>query len=133
MCGRHINLRGKQINKTQRILPASVKGQTKAIADAASLSFRALDHRIDDGLAIVARDWNALTPYLQEMQRRLSAPGKRTDLRKGAPLGLTWTAWVVSKRSILGRSLRSVQRLLRGKTQASLNWNRTTKSREVLL
>src|SRR5271170_1446936 len=132
MCGLHIISRRKQISKTQRILPASVKGQIKAIANAASLSFRSLDHRIDDGLAIVARDWNALIPYLLEMQRRLSAPGKRTDLRKGAPLGLTWTAWVVSKRCILGRSLRSVQRLLRGKTQASLNWNRTASCREVL-
>jgi len=82
MCGRHIISRRKQIIKTQRIFPASVKGQIKAIADAASLSFRALDHRIDDGLAIVARDWNALIPYLLEMQRRLSAPGKRTDLLK---------------------------------------------------
>ena len=130
MCGRHIISRRKQVSKTQRILPANAKGQIKAIA--ASLSFRVLDHRIDDGLAIVAKDWNALIPYLLEMQRRLSAPGTRTDLRKGAPLGLTWTAWVVGKRRILGRSLRSVQRLLRGKTEASLNWNRTTKCREVL-
>jgi hypothetical protein len=119
------------ISKAQRILPSSVKGQIKAIADAASLSFRALDHKIDDGLAIVARDWTALTPYLLEMQRRLSAPGKRNDLRKGAPVGLTWTVWVESKRSMLGRSLRSVQRLLKGKTQASLDWHRTTKCREV--
>jgi hypothetical protein len=51
--------------------------------------------------------------------RRLSAPGRRTDLRKGAPAGLTWTAWVQSKRKKLGRSLRSVQRLLSGKTEAS--------------
>jgi len=43
-------------------------------------------------------------------------------LRKGAPIGLTWTQWVESKRSKLGRSLRSVQRLLRGKTEASRNW-----------
>jgi site-specific DNA-methyltransferase (adenine-specific) len=121
-----------EISKTQRTLPASVKGQIKAIADAASLPFRALNHKIDDGLAIVARDWNALIPYLLEMQRRLSAPGKRTDLRKGAPVGLTWTVWVETKKSMLGRSLRSVQRLLKGKTQASLEWHRTTKCREVL-
>ncbi len=121
-----------EISKNQRLLPPSVQGQIKAIADAASLSFRALDHKIDNGLAIVARDWNALIPYLLEMQRRLSAPGKRTDLRKGAPSGLTWTAWVDSKRHMLGRSLRSVQRLLKGRTQASLEWNRTTKCREVL-
>jgi hypothetical protein len=70
----------------------------------------------------LARDWNALVPYLLEMHRRLSAPGRRTDLRKGAPAGLTWTAWVESKRAKLGRSLRSVQRLLRGKTEASRNW-----------
>jgi len=133
MSGRHVISQRKQISKAQRILPTSVKGQIKAIADAASLSFRALDHRIDDGLAIVARDWNALIPYLLEMQRRLSAPGKRTDLRKGAPLGLAWTAWVVSKRSMLGRSLRSVQRLLRGKTQASLEWHRTPRPSVVRL
>jgi len=115
-----------------RIPYSGGEGQIKAIADAASLPFRALDNKIDDGLAIVARDWNALIPYLLEMQRRLSVPGKRTDLRKGAPVGLTWTAWVDSKRHMLGRSLRSVQRLLRGKTQASLNWNRTTKCRAVI-
>lgn len=122
-----------EIGKAYAILPPGVKGQIKAIADAASLSFRALDHRIDDGLAIVARDWNALIPYLLEMQRRLSAPGKRTDLRKGAPTGLAWTTWVESKRSILGRSLRSVQRLLKGRTQASLEWHRTPRRTVVRL
>jgi hypothetical protein len=76
-----------------------VKGQIKSIADAASLSFRALDERIDEGLGLVAKDWNALLPYMLEMNRRLSAPGKRSDLRKGAPVDLTWTAWVDSKRS----------------------------------
>lgn len=119
------------IDKARRILPPSVKGQIRTFADAASLSFKVLDGKIDDGLAIVARDWKSLIPYLSEMQRRLSAPGKRTDLRKGAPAGLTWTAWVDTKRSMLGRSLRSVQRLLQGRTQASLGWNRTTKCREV--
>jgi modification methylase len=120
-----------EIDKAKRILPPSVKGQIRTFADAASLSFKALDGKIDDGLAIVARDWNSLIPYLSEMQRRLSAPGKRTDLRKGAPAGLTWTTWVETKRSMLGRSLRSVQRLLQGRTQASLSWNRTPKCREV--
>ena len=120
-----------EVSKTQRILPPSVRGQIKAISNAASLSYRALNEKIDDGLAIVARDWNALIPYLLEMQRRLSAPGKRTDLRKGAPVGLTWTTWVDSKRHMLGRSLRSVQRLLKGRTQASLEWHRTTPCREV--
>jgi modification methylase len=120
-----------EIDKAKRILPPSVKGQIRTFADAASLSFKALDGKIDDGLAIVARDWKSLIPYLSEMQRRLSAPGKRTDLRKGAPAGLTWTTWVETKRSMLGRSLRSVQRLLQGRTQASLRWNRTPKCREV--
>jgi site-specific DNA-adenine methylase len=119
----------------RRSLPVSVKAQIKSIADAASLSFRALDARIDEGLGIVAKDWNLLLPYMLEMQRRLSAPGRRTDLRKGAPVGLTWTAWVESKRAILGRSLRSVQRLLKGKTEASQGWkarpNLTTVCREV--
>jgi modification methylase len=122
-----------EISKTQRLLPPSVQGQIKAISNAASLSFRALDHTIDDGLALVARDWNALIPYLLEMQRRLSAPGKRTDLRKGAPTGLTWTAWVETKKSMLGRSLRSVQRLLKGRTQASIEWHRTPRPSVVRL
>jgi hypothetical protein len=109
--------------------------QIRAISNAASLSFDALDAKIDEGLGIVAKNWAALVPYLLEMQRRLSAPGKRTDLRKGAPVGLTWTAWVETKRSMLGRSLRSVQRLLKGKTEASQSWkarpNLTTDCREV--
>jgi hypothetical protein len=116
----------------RHFLPATVKGQIRAIADASSLSFKALDQRIDDGLGLVAKDWNALIPYLLEMNRRLSAPGKRTDLRKGAPVDLSWTAWIESKRSMLGRSLRSVQRLLQGKTEASKNWTHlTTDCREV--
>ena len=78
-----------EVDKARRVLPPSVKGQIRAIADAASLSFNALDEKIDEGLGIVARDWAALIPYLLEMNRRLSAPGKRTDLRKGAPAGLT--------------------------------------------
>jgi len=47
------------------------------------------------------------------------AHGKRTDLRKGAPVNLTWTEWVQSKRHKLGRSLRTIQYMLRGKTEAS--------------
>jgi hypothetical protein len=94
----------------------------RAFADPTSLPFSALDAEIDSGLEIVARDWSNLVPYLLEMHRRLSAPGKRTDLRRDAPAGLTWTAWVESKRHKLGRSLRSVQRLLRGKTEASRMW-----------
>ena len=104
------------------VLPPALSSRLRTLADAASLSFPALNARIDEGLEIVAKDWNAIVPYLLEMNRRLSAPGKRTDLRKGAPAGLTWTAWVESKRSKIGRSLRSVQRLLRGKTEASKNW-----------
>jgi len=60
-----------------------------------------------------------LVPYLLEMNRRLSAPGRRTDLRKGAPVGLSWTAWVESKRHKLGRSLRTIQYLLKGQTESS--------------
>jgi site-specific DNA-adenine methylase len=108
-----------EIEKSQRILPPSVKGQIKAIADAASLPFRALDTNIDDGLDVVAKDFTALIPYLLEMHRRLSAPGKRNDLRKGAPADLTWIDWVESKRHKLGRSLRTIQYMLQGKTDAS--------------
>jgi hypothetical protein len=115
-----------EIGKARHFLSPSVKGQIRAIADAVSLSFNALDERIDEGLEIVARDWAALIPYMMEMNRRLSAPGKRTDLRKGAPSGLTWTAWVESKRHKLGRSLRTIQYMLKGKTEAS-------RERQVLL
>ena len=103
-------------------LPLALNIRLRPLDDAASLSFTALDAKIEAGLQTVANDWNALIPYLLEMNRRLSAPGKRTDLRKDAPAGLTWTQWAESKRNKLGRSLRSVQRLLRGKTEASKNW-----------
>jgi hypothetical protein len=73
-----------------------------------SLPFADLDAQIDRRLRAVVNDLNSLSPYLIEMHRRLSAPGKRTDLRKGAPADLTWTAWVRSKRHLLGRGLRSV-------------------------
>jgi site-specific DNA-adenine methylase len=109
-------------NKSHHLLPPGLDAKLLTMADAASLSFPALNERIDEGLETVAKDWTAVVPYLLEMNRRLSAPGKRNDLRKGAPAGLTWTAWVESKRIKLGRSLRSVQRLLRGKTEASKNW-----------
>jgi site-specific DNA-adenine methylase len=108
-----------EVDKSKRILPPSVKGQLRSIADAASLSFNALDVRIDLGLDVVARDFSVLVPYLLEMNRRLSAPGRRTDLRKGAPVGLTWTMWVETKRHKLGRSLRTIQYMLKGKTDAS--------------
>jgi site-specific DNA-adenine methylase len=101
-------------------LPVALNRKLRTLADAASLSFAALDAEIDEGLQTVANDWSALVPFLLEMHRRLSAPGKRTDLRKDAPSGLTWTQWVESKRKKLGRSLRTIQHLLRGKTQASL-------------
>jgi site-specific DNA-adenine methylase len=127
-----LSIRGEQQPRTEclwsnfaaasgdrRTLPPALNGRLRILADATSLSFVALDAKIDEGLETVAKDWNALVPYLLEMNRRLSAPGKRTDLRKGAPTDLTWTAWVESKRGRLGRSLRSVQRLLSGKTEAS--------------
>jgi len=64
------------------------------LTEASKLSFSALDAKIDEGLQTGANDLSALVPYLLEMHQRLSAPGRRTDLRKGAPAGLTWTAWV---------------------------------------
>jgi modification methylase len=121
-----------EVDKARRVLPPSVKGQIKAIADAASLSFRSLDERIDDGLNIVAQDWNALIPYLLEMNRRLSAQGTRSDLRKGAPAGLTWMQWVESKRHKLGRSLRTIQYLLKGQTAASKTRQALAQARERL-
>jgi hypothetical protein len=106
-------------SRNRRSLPVALNRKLRTLADAASLSFSDLDKTIDQGLEKIAKDWNALVPYLLEMNRRLSAPGRRSDLRKGAPSDLTWTAWVESKRDRLGRSLRSVQRLLSGKTEAS--------------
>ena len=100
-------------------LPSTLSSTLRTLTDAASLSFTALDAKIDNGLEIVGRDWNAVVPYLLEMHRRLCAPGRRTDLRKGAPANLTWTEWVQSKKQKLGRSLRSIRRLLQGKTEAS--------------
>ncbi len=100
-------------------LPPAFRNKLKSLADAASLSFPALDAQIDQRLRAVVNDLNALLPYFLEMHRRLCAPGKRTDLRRGAPPELTWTAWVESKRHKLGRSLRTIQHLLHGKTEAS--------------
>jgi hypothetical protein len=100
-------------------LPPVLRPRLRIQDNAASLSFTALDQKIDVGLQTVANDFSALVPYLLEMHRRLSAPGRRSDLRKGAPCGLSWTGWVNSKRSKLGRSLRTIQHLLRGKTEAS--------------
>jgi hypothetical protein len=108
-----------EIDKSLRVLPPSVKGQLRSIADAAALSFKDLDEKIDQGLDVVAKDFSVLVPYLLEMNRRLSAPGKRNDLRKGAPSGLSWTAWVETKRHKLGRSLRTIQYMLKGQTESS--------------
>ena len=60
-----------------------------------------------------------------EMKRRLSVPGKRTDLGKGALSTLSWMRWVQSKRKGLGMRLRTVQYMLLGKTKPS-------KAREAL-
>src|SRR5580704_11960868 len=105
-------------------LAVSARRRLRTFSEPASMRFSDLNTTIDVGLERIAKDWNALLPYLTEMHKRLSAPGRRTDLRKDAPSDLTWTAWVESKRHKLGRSLRSVQRLLRGKTEASRNWQR---------
>jgi hypothetical protein len=108
-----------EVDKAQRLRPPSVRGQIRSITDAASLSFSALDAKIDHGLDVVAKDFSVLVPYLLEMNRRLSAPGRRSDLRKGAPANLSWTQWVETKRHKLGRSLRTIQYLLKGRTQSS--------------
>ena len=114
-------------------LPAVLRPRLRIQDAAASLSFTVLDAKIDQGLQTVARDFGALVPYLLEMHRRLSAPGRRNDLRKGAPRGLTWTQWVNSKRSKLGRSLRTVQLMLRGKTEASRGRQALAEARRRLL
>ena len=111
--------RGTATREARSGLAVGTRSKLRSFSEAASLSFSDLNKTIDQGLEKIAKDWNALVPYLLEMNRRLSAPGRRNDLRKGAPSGLTWTQWVESKRGKLGRSLRSVQRLLSGKTEAS--------------
>jgi len=100
-------------------VPAALRTKIRIQDRASSLSFTALEAKIDNGLETVAKDWNALVPFLLEMHRRLCAPGRRTDLRKGAPANLSWEEWVQSKREKLGRSLRSIRRLLQGRTEAS--------------
>jgi modification methylase len=108
------------IDRSKRhVLPPQFQNKLRNLADAASLSFADLDAKVDDRLQAVADDLTALLPYLLEVHRRLSAPGKRRDLRNGAPADLTWSAWVQSKRSRLGRSLRTIQYLLRGRTETS--------------
>src|ERR1022692_3806820 len=108
------------IERSKRhVLPPQFQNKLRHLADAASLSFADLDAKVDDRLQAVADDLSALLPYLLEVHRRLSAPGKRRDLRKGAPDDLTWRGWVLSKRKKLGRSLRTIQYLLRGRTEAS--------------
>lgn len=61
------------VSRGHHFLSPSVKGQLRSIADAASLSFSALDARIDLGLDVVAKDFSVLVPYLLETNRRLSA------------------------------------------------------------
>jgi hypothetical protein len=100
-------------------LPLALRSRLRTQDAAATLPFIVLDETIQTALEKAAKDWKALVPYLLEMHRRLSAPGRRTDLRRGAPSGLTWTEWVDSKRSKLGRSLRTIQSMLRGRTEAS--------------
>jgi site-specific DNA-adenine methylase len=120
-------------SSTHRVLvPASLRSKIRIQDGAASLSFPDLDARIDAGLQTVARDFSALVPYMLEMHRRLSAPGRRNDLRKGAPSGLTWTQWINSKRSKLGRSLRTIQLMLRGRTEASRGRQALAEARERL-
>ena len=66
-------------------LPPTFRNKLRNLADAASLSFPALDAQIDQRLQTVVNDLNALLPYILEMHRRLSAPGRRTDLRAVLP------------------------------------------------
>ena len=117
--------------RTRRIEPRCAAG-SPYIPEASSLDFASLDAEIDRGLVKVATDWASLMPYLLEMNTRLSAPGRRNDLRKGAPADLTWTAWVESKRAKLGRSLRTIQYLLKGKTEASKARQSLSQARQAL-
>ena len=94
---------------TATALPApEILAQGDVSVDISLLSFGELDARIDIGLATVA-NVESLRPYLQEMRERLHSQGKRTDL-PDTPPGLTWTAWVTSKKDMLGTG----QRLLKG-------------------
>jgi hypothetical protein len=79
----------------------------------ASMSFAELESVITKQAASVKSSLDDLVPYLQEIRSLLSFQGKRTDLRRGAPQGLTWQKWVDQKKELLG-SLSTVKRLLRG-------------------
>ncbi len=124
------NYRGERSAKS--FLPPPLLPQLRIQDGATSLSFTDLDAKIDRGLGKVVADWEDVLPYLLEMRSRLCAPGRRTDLRRGAPYGLTWTEWCHSKRQKLGKSLRTIQYLLKGKTDASLARQTLTQRRAEL-
>lgn len=63
-------------------LPPVLRPRLRIQDNAASLSFTALDARIDQGLQTVASNFTALVPFLLEMHRRLSAPGNATICAK---------------------------------------------------
>lgn len=45
---------------TRCSVPATLRSKLRVLADASSLSFTALDSKIDEGLETVAKDWSSL-------------------------------------------------------------------------
>lgn len=84
-----------------------------------AMDYPELDQYVTSGLTSARDSLLALEPYLRAMREMLHDQGRRNDLRleRGVPEGLTWQAWVNSKKSMLG-SLSTVNRLLRGEQKA---------------
>ena len=88
------------------------------------MTFHELDQRIDRSLA--RNELRENLPYLIEMHKRLYAPGRRKVT--GIP---SWIQYVRSKRDKWDVDVRTIQRLLIGKTFSSQNATRRAWNAEV--
>src|ERR1035441_6871913 len=61
------NFADQQNLARRHLLPQAAKSALSSFEKASSLSFSLLDAKIDKGLGLVAKDWNATLPYLLEM------------------------------------------------------------------
>ncbi len=109
------------------VVGAGTSGQLTQSEDSDDLDYFGLDDKITRGFEYLRMyAWETeeevehLIPYLREMKARLTSQGKRSDLTN-TPSGLTWQAWVESKKAIFG-SLSTVNRLLAEKRKDSRPW-----------
>lgn len=107
---------------------AGTSGQLTRSNDPAALEYLYLDEEISMGFGRlqayagdIEMEIERLVPYLREMRHRLTSQGKRSDHLTSAPSGLTWQAWVESKKAIFG-SLSTVNRLLVEKRKDCRPW-----------